>query len=140
VSFKTEPLGSIRFLTIHCSASPIGRGDCAANVMQWDIARFGQPSYHWIIEESGNKVRCLPDTVKGVHVALNNSHNIGVCYIGGVDKNGKSTDTRTIAQKKSLQEIVNDYRKQVFGLSVLGHRDWPNVNKACPCFDVATGL
>ena len=135
-----KPLGSIQFLTIHCSASPIGRGDSAATVMSWDQARFGQPSYHWIVEENGNKVRCINDEFKGAHVRLNNSHNIGVCYIGGVDANMKPKDTRTIEQTKSLRELVATYNAKVPNLIIRGHRDWPGVSKACPSFDVATKL
>ena len=134
------PLGPIKFLTHHCSGSPAGRGDTAANVVQWDKQRFGQPSYHWVIDEEGNKTRCLSDTEKGAHVALHNTGNIGVCYIGGLDADGKPCDTRTDAQKEAELAIRKYYLSLYPNIKILGHRDWPNVRKACPCYNVADEL
>lgn len=136
----TAPLGTIRFLTIHCTASPPGRGDTANDVVRWDTERFRQAAYHWVIEESGKKVRCLADSVKGCHVALHNTGNIGVAYIGGVDENENAKDTRTDEQRQSLRDIVAMYSKDHPGLIVRGHRDWPGVHKDCPSFDVANEL
>jgi hypothetical protein len=33
------PLGPIKYLTVHCTATPEGRDNTAAEVTQWDIAR-----------------------------------------------------------------------------------------------------
>lgn len=135
------PLGPIKFLTIHCAATPAGRDVAAETVVQWDRAKFKQTSYHWIVELDGTKHRCLPDTVKGAHVGGHNSGNIGVCYVGGMDaRNQHPQDTRTDAQRRALKEIVQDYEKRFPGIIVRGHRDWPGVNKACPSFDVAEWL
>ena len=57
-------LGPDKYLTIHCAATPEGRDNTAAEVNQWDIERFGQISYHWVIELDGDAVRGLPDFVK----------------------------------------------------------------------------
>jgi len=131
---------TVRFLTIHCAATPEGRDVSADTVASWDIARFGQESYHHIITLDGVTHRRLADDVKGAHVAGHNTGNIGVAYVGGVDKAMKPKDTRTVAQKKALQQIVTTYRAKYPGIKVLGHRDWPGVKKACPCFTVATEL
>jgi N-acetylmuramoyl-L-alanine amidase len=103
-------LGPITHLTIHCAATPEGRDVKAATVEDWDRAKFGQVSYHWIVELDGTKHRSLPDDALGCHVHLHNHGNIGVCYVGGVDVHGNPKDTRTAAQKASLREIVADYR------------------------------
>ena len=131
----------IRFLTIHCAATPEGRDVKAATIDDWDRAKFGQVSYHWIVELNGATVRGLLDTQKGAHVGGKNTGNIGICYVGGMDKqNKKPKDTRTIAQKESLRMLVNQYRAKYPGIVVGGHRDWPGVAKACPSFDVAEWL
>lgn len=135
-----DSLGPIRYLTIHCAATPEGRDNKASEITQWDIARFGQPSYHYVIELDGSVHATLPDTVKGAHVAKANTGNVGVCYVGGVDKTGKPKDTRTPAQKASMRKLVKQYQARIPGLIVRGHRDWPNVAKACPSFDVASWL
>lgn len=133
-------LGPITHLTIHCAATPEGRDVKAAEIEGWDVAKFGQKSYHWIVELNGNKHRSLPDEALGAHVHLHNHGNIGVCYVGGDDVHGNPKDTRTPAQREALRAIVAGYRTRIPGLIVLGHRDWPDVHKACPSFDVKTGL
>ena len=130
----------IKALTIHCAATPEGREVSAESISGWDIAKFGQISYHWIVLLDGSKVRTLADSVRGAHTAKRNTGNVGICYVGGCDKHMKPKDTRTLAQKKALRELVADYRAKYPGIQVKGHRDWPGVAKACPSFDVKTQL
>ena len=143
----------MKYLTIHCAATPEGRDVKAAQINKWDKAKFGQTSYHWVVELNGNKVRGLADNVRGAHVGKNNTGNIGICYVGGVAKDAKTVkDTRTDAQKKALRELVAEYKAKYPGIKVMGHRDWsPDKNKdgkitpdewmkGCPSFDVATQL
>ena len=131
----------IRFLTIHCAATPEGRDVKAATIDDWDRAKFGQVSYHGVIELDGTYVVGLPDTKKGAHVGGKNTGNIGICYVGGMDKQMKAPkDTRTDAQKATMRRIVIQYRAKYPGIIVRGHRDWPGVQKACPSFDVAKWL
>jgi N-acetylmuramoyl-L-alanine amidase len=129
-----------RYLTIHCAATPEGRDVKAATVDDWDKAKFGQVSYHWIVELDGTAVRGLPDSKIGAHTGGHNTGNIGICYVGGVDKKLSPKDTRTAAQKKSLRELVEAYQRKYPGIVVRGHRDWPGVKKACPSFDVKSWL
>lgn len=131
----------IRYLTIHCAATPEGRDVKAGTIDDWDRAKFGQVSYHGIIELDGTYVVGLPDTKKGAHVGGKNTGNIGICYVGGMDKQMKKPkDTRTDAQKATMRRIVIQYRAKYPGIVVRGHRDWPGVAKACPSFDVAEWL
>lgn len=130
----------IRFLTIHCAATPEGRDVKAATISEWDKAKFGQVSYHHVVELDGAAVRTLADDRRGAHVGGANTGNIGICYVGGVDKNGNPKDTRTDAQKETLRRLVADYKAKYPGIVVRGHRDWPGVKKACPSFDVRTAL
>jgi N-acetylmuramoyl-L-alanine amidase len=133
----------IKFLTIHCAATPEGRDNTAEEVKQWDIDRFGQPSYHWVIELDGNAVRHLEDKRKGAHVGGHNTGNIGICYVGGtMGRNAgfKPKDTRTKKQKEKLRTLVRTYQKRYPGIVVLGHNEWPGVTKACPSFNVSKWL
>lgn len=135
-----SPLGPVKYLTIHCAATPEGRDVAAQTVAEWDIAKFGQESYHHIVTLDGWDHVRLGDDVKGAHVGNHNTGNIGVCYVGGVDAQGKPKDTRTADQKETLAMIVDHYREKYPDIQVLGHRDWPNVAKACPSFNVAAWL
>jgi len=134
-------LGPVGFLTIHCAATPEGRDVKATTISEWDQARFGQTSYHWVIELDGHMVQTLPDDVLGAHTGGHNTGNIGICYVGGVDaKNKVPKDTRTPEQKKAMAKLVSKYQAAHPGIVIRGHRDWAGVKKACPSFDVATWL
>lgn len=133
----------IKYLTIHCTATPEGRNNTAEEVKRWDIERFGQPSYHWVICLDGSVYRSLNDDQRGAHVANHNTGNIGISYVGGTESmaaGGKPKDTRTPAQKTSLLKLVRMYQAKYPGIVVQGHRDWPGVAKACPSFDVKSWL
>lgn len=130
-------------LTIHCAATPEGRDNSAAEVRQWDIDRFGQPSYHWVIELDGDAERHLKDNEIGAHVGGHNTGNIGICYVGGTESlnaGGKPKDTRTREQKIKMRTLVRTYQERYPGILVLGHNEWPGVKKACPSFSVSKWL
>jgi hypothetical protein len=132
---------TIKFLTIHCAATPEGRDVSAASIEAWDLHKFGQKSYHWIVLRDGTKHRSLDDSVRGAHVGGKNTGNIGICYVGGMDAAmAHPKDTRTNPQRVALRELVDHYRRTCPDIIVRGHRDWPGVAKACPSFDVATEL
>lgn len=130
-------LGPVKFLTIHCAATPEGRHVDAATISAWDKAKFGQTSYHHVIELDGKRAQTLKDDQKGAHVGGANTGNIGVCYVGGCDKAMNPKDTRTPAQKASMKAIIEEYQARYPGIVIRGHKDWPGVKKACPSFDVA---
>ena len=134
-------LGPITHLTIHCAATPEGRYVTADQLCQWDQAKFGQTSYHWVVEPDGSQHRTLRDDQLGAHVGGHNTGNIGICYVGGMDKDMHNPkDTRTDAQKAALATLVKHYKESYPGIIIQGHRDWPGVNKACPSFDVKAWL
>jgi N-acetylmuramoyl-L-alanine amidase len=49
-------------------------------------------------------------------------------------------DTRTPAQKATLERLIRNYIESHPSLIVRGHHDWPGVQKACPSFDVKAWL
>lgn len=137
------PMLPIKYLTIHCTATPEGRANTADEVKAWDIQRFGQPSYHWVIELNGSVFRHLNDDERGAHTANHNSGNIGISYVGGTESlsaGGKPKDTRTSEQKAALKRLIGMYEAKYPGIIIRGHRDWPDVHKACPSFDVSAWL
>ena len=66
--------------------------------------------------------------------------SIGICYEGGLDKNGNPADTRTPEQKKTMEDLLYGLAIDYPDAEILGHCDLPGVRKACPSFDVATWL
>ena len=72
--------------------------------------------------------------IVGAHCTNHNSRSIGVCYIGGVGKDGKTPkDTRTPEQKDSLLYILKEMKRLYPNAWIYGHRDF--AAKACPSFD-----
>jgi len=81
--------------------------------------------------EQGRDVDKIP-----AHVEGHNSDSIGVCYIGGIDKNTlQPKDTRTKAQKEALVKLLKELRELYPDAVIQGHRDFAGVKKACPCFN-----
>lgn len=127
----------IKYLVVHCSATPEGRNHTAKDIDLWHRQRgFDGIGYNYIIRldgtvEEGRDVNKIPSHVKGY-----NKESIGICYIGGIDKNTlQPKDTRTPAQKEALKKLLIDLKKLYPQAEILGHRDFPNVAKACPCFN-----
>lgn len=186
---------SIDLVVIHCAATPSGKPLTRGNpgaidymgapqiIDSWHAARgfkrapaavraFSSrlPSigYHYVIDLSGEvwSGRALSEV--GAHAAEFNAHSVGICLVGGSERDAKYT----AAQWKSLQQVVSmllvdhgipcaapkrvadkatklGYR--MFG-GVCGHRDLsPDGNgngmvepfewtKTCPGFDVRAWL
>ncbi len=133
---------AISNITIHCAATPRGRNTTAEQISAMDIARAdlgNQIAYHYVIELDGKTVQTLRHDQRGAHTGGNNTGNIGICYVGGVEANKAMTpaDTRTEAQKIALLALLRKLRTEYPKARILGHRDW-GAKKACPSFDVAT--
>lgn len=127
----------IKHLTIHCAATPEGRDVKASQLNSWAVAKFGQKSYHYIIELDGTIKQNLRHDQIGAHTGGKNTGNLGICYVGGMTSDmKKAKDTRTVAQKVALTRLVAELRCTYPKITVQGHRDWPGVKKDCPSFDV----
>lgn len=126
----------VKYLIVHCSATIEGKNFKAKDIDRWHKSRGWKGiGYNYVVDlngtvELGRDVDEIPAQVKGF-----NANAIGIVYIGGADANGKPKDTRTAAQKASLLKLLKDLRKLYPTAKILGHRDFPNVKKACPSFD-----
>lgn len=127
---------TINEIIVHCSATPEGRNVTVKDIDTWHKQRgFRCIGYHYVIYLDGSIHAGRPESQAGAHCLGHNSHSIGVCYIGGVAKDGKTPkDTRTEAQKESLIKLIKDLKKKYPKATIHGHREY--ANKACPSFDV----
>ena len=126
----------LNYIIIHCSATKAGQDFHASDIDRWHKERgFDCIGYHRVIDLDGTIEKGRNISKPGAHCKGHNADSIGICYIGGLDKDGNPADTRTEAQKESLLEIIKNYKKMFPNAKVVGHRDMPNVHKACPCFD-----
>ena len=140
---------NIDSIIVHCSATKAGQDFTAADINCWHRERgFNGIGYHYVIRLDGKLEKGRDVSLAGAHCRGWNERSVGICYIGGLDANGRPADTRTNAQKRVLYQIIMDLQREYNILQVLGHRDTsPDLNgdgviepyeyvKACPCFDV----
>ena len=121
-------------IIVHCSATPEGQNFTVEDIDHWHKQKGWQGiGYHYVIYLDGSVHKGRNEEVIGAHCLGHNAYSIGVCYIGGVDKNNKPKDTRTEAQRQALIELLKSLKAKYPKATIYGHRDF--ANKACPCFD-----
>ena len=126
----------INYIIIHCSATKAGQDFRAKDIDRWHRERgWDGIGYHKVIDLDGTIEPGRSEAKTGAHCKGHNSDSIGICSIGGLEKNGKPADTRTELQKATLAGLVASYKQRFPNAKVVGHRDMPNVHKACPCFN-----
>lgn len=122
-------------IILHCSATKEGQDFDVTDIDAWHRKRgFKCVGYHYVITLDGRIQQGRPLEEIGAHVTGHNSHSIGICYIGGLDKNGKAKDTRTPAQRESLCKLLRALHTKFPNAALHGHREY--ANKACPCFNI----
>jgi N-acetylmuramoyl-L-alanine amidase len=126
---------TINEIIIHCSATKEGQDFTTADIKKWHLARgFSDIGYHYVIYRDGSVHTGRNVNISGAHCTGHNSHSIGVCYIGGLNKNLKPKDTRTDAQKDALLKLLKQLKQLYPKATIHGHYEY--ANKACPCFNV----
>lgn len=152
-------MNKIDAIVVHCSATKAGQDIGKKEITQMHLQRgFQTIGYNYIIRLDGTievgrslQIAGAHCNSKGFSGVSYNKHSIGICYIGGLDKNGNPADTRTPEQKKALSELIAKLLKQYPDIKeILGHRDTsPDLDndgivepeewiKECPCFDVCS--
>ena len=129
---------TINEIIIHCTATPEGRECSVEEIRQCHKARgFADIGYHYVIHLDGRIENGRDVDISGAHCTGHNANSIGVVYVGGCGKDGKTpNDTRTDDQKESLAALLMDLKKIYPLAKIHGHRDF--ANKACPSFDATS--
>lgn len=137
------PDSEVTYIVIHYSATPVEEDYSAADIDRMHKARgFREIGYHYFIRKGG-RVEIGRDLSQagrfevGAHSKGENSRSIGVCYEGGVRKANPNIgfDSRTEAQKESMERLVKQLLERFPNAIVKGHRDMPNAATQCPAFD-----
>lgn len=134
----------IKRIIIHCSATPPHLDVGVKEIRRWHTTP--QPrgngwkdiGYHYVIRLNGSIEEGRPIEQAGAHTVGQNRDSIGVCYVGGVGKDGKAKDTLLAAQQATLEALILDLRERYGPLPIFGHNDF--ANKACPSFKVSERL
>ena len=129
------------YIVIHCSATRPSMNIGVAEIRQWHKAKgWKDIGYHYVIRRDGIIETGRPEAEIGAHVEGYNSISLGICLVGGVDDQIKPENNFTPEQWKSLRELVLKMKMKYPGAIVQGHRDFPDVHKDCPSFDVKVWL
>lgn len=126
----------IDYIVVHCTATKEGQDFKAKDIDKWHKQRGWKGiGYHYVVDIDGTIEKGRNESEIGSHVAGWNKNSIGVVYVGGLDSKGNPKDTRTEAQKEALWKLLTELLCKYPSAIIKGHRDFPNVSKACPCFD-----
>lgn len=126
---------TIKEIIVHCSATPEGKDYTVLDIRRWHKQQgWSDIGYHYVIYRNGHVEPGRNVDIAGAHCEGHNMHSIGVCYIGGMTRDGKKPkDTRTLSQKAALLSLLLDLKRLYPQAKIYGHCDFSN--KACPCFD-----
>lgn len=133
----------ITHIVLHCTAGSAQQK--TSDIINYWKTKLGwnRYGYHYLISADGTTENITPIEQPSNGVKGHNANSIHVCYKGGWD----GTDTRTPAQKRSMDAILRALKAKFPSAHIVGHRDFsPDLNgdgkitpdewvKLCPCFD-----
>lgn len=147
-------MADLKYLVIHCTATPEGREVTAADIRRWHTSPVSEggrgwkrPGYTDIIHLDGTVERIVDNNedanvdpweitngAKGYNAVSRH-----VAYAGGCARDGKTPkDTRTPAQLKAMEVYIKDFHERFPDVRIIGHNEV--AAKACPSFDVQKWL
>ena len=135
----------IDLILVHCTATAEGKDFTVSDIRRWHTTPkpkgngWSDIGYHYVIYRDGTIHEGRSVDISGAHCEGWNAHSIGVVYVGGCEKDGKTPkDTRTNEQKAALLSLLMDLRKIYPQAKIAGHRDYDRKGKVCPSFDAKT--
>lgn len=124
-------------IVVHCSATPPSMDIGREEIREWHLDRgFSDIGYHWVIRRNGDVEAGRPGGDIGAHAQGYNSLSVGLCLVGGVDGMLRPDANFTRAQYDQLESLLIGLQHAYPEATIVGHRDLPEVTKACPSFDV----
>jgi N-acetylmuramoyl-L-alanine amidase len=128
-------------IILHCSATKEGREYSVETIRKWHTdpkpkgRGWSDIGYHYVIHLDGSVSQGRPLDRSGAHTKGHNADTVGICYIGGIDLEGKPNDTMTPEQNKAFRMLVLSLRTLFDAdMTIHGHNEFSA--KACPCFIV----
>jgi len=133
-----KKIKAVEYLVVHCAATREDQDIDAQEIRRWHRQKgWLDIGYHYVIKRDGTVETGRAEDVPGAHARGFNEKSLGVCLVGGVESDGKTSEANyTHAQWDALEATIHDLLTRYPEAEVLGHRDLPNVNKGCPSFDV----
>ena len=123
-------------IILHCSATREGQHITVDTIRQWHLKRgWKDIGYHYVIYIDGSVHKGRPIEQVGAHTSGQNTGSIGICYVGGVEKDGKTPkDTLNELQETAMVNLIKALREEYGDMTLHGHNEF--AAKACPSFKV----
>ncbi len=132
---------SIKFIVVHCTATQPTATLEAIKKYWKEVRGWGDvPGYHYLILRNGEIEKLLDESKISNGAHGHNPECLHLAYMGGIDKEGKPLDNRSDLQKQAMFDKLVELSERYPDAKILGHRDFPDVKKACPSFDVRQWL
>jgi N-acetylmuramoyl-L-alanine amidase len=131
---------TIKYIVVHCTATQPNATVEAIKKFWKEIRKWDKPGYHYLIQRDGEIVQLLDEKEISYGAYGHNKDCIHIAYIGGIDKDGKPIDNRSARQIHSMFDKIVELSEKYPQAKILGHRNFPEVKKACPSFDVREWL
>ena len=143
-------MGKIKRIVVHCTGESADAQRNREYYSRWffDFLGWKHYGYHVVVYQDGeySVLQPLPRAVvDGGYIDNNtmangakgyNTDSLHVAYVGGLSLYGsRPDDTRTLAQRETLRNLIAKWKKEYKITEVIGHNQLPGVAKACPCFD-----
>lgn len=122
-------------IIVHSTATPKGMNATAQDIDRWHrLKGYDCIGYHYVILKNGMIQKGRPIEKIGAHCKGHNAESIGIAYVGGLNEDKQSADTRTEAQRRALVATIKLLLIEFPTIrKISGHKDY--CNTACPSFD-----
>lgn len=141
MGMKKMLAADVKYIAVHCAATKASQDIGVTEIDRWHRAKgWIMVGYHFVIRRDGTVEKGRAVDMPGAHVNGFNSVSLGICLVGGLDAEGAPENNFTKAQLAALATLLASLAISFPAASVQGHRDFPGVNKSCPCFDVRSWL
>lgn len=130
---------STKLLVIHCAATTPRMDIGVRTIHKWHLLRGifshrGLSGYHYVIRRSGTIELGRELREIGSHALGYNDASVGICLVGGINRQGEAEDNFKPEQFESLERLIKVMRR-IFPAAVIVPHNML-ANKACPSFDV----
>ncbi len=145
---KYQRRKATNFIVVHASATKRSADIGVKEIREWHIKQrgFTDIGYHYVIRRDGKREMGRPTWAIGAHVEQHNWESVGICLVGGApDDDPRTSENETLTkgennytpeQMATLEETIRVLKRDHYrNAQVVGHTDFPGVEKACPSFD-----
>ena len=106
-------------------------------IKHWHVVDNGwdDVGYHYVIKRDGTLEEGRDESMVGSHAKAVNGTSLGICLIGGSNKQGDWENNFTDEQFETLKDIVIKLKDKYNINKIIGHYEVDDIKK-CPSFDV----